>query len=148
MSTAPKSVNLNVTAALGVAGGGLNFNGFNRGGMTVSVPQGWHVNVTFKNVALQSPHSAVIDPLNQTKETQPSTNGAFPGSASPRASEGITSGTQFFEFDATKPGKYALLCAVAGHSIGGQWNYFNVTPANSKPSIKLGSKNYTLAAAG
>lgn len=148
MGTEAKSVNLNVTAALGVAGGGLNFNGFNRGGMTVSVPQGWHVNVTFKNIALQSPHSAVIDPLNQTKETQPSTKGAFPGSASPRASEGITSGTQFFEFDTGKPGTYALICAIAGHSIGGQWNYFKVTPANSKPSIKLGSKNYTLAAAG
>ncbi len=148
MGSEPKSINLNVTASLGLAGGGLNFNGFNRGGMTVSVPQGWHVNVTFKNIALQSPHSAVIDPLGQTKETQPSTKGAFPGSATPRAAEGITSGTQYFDFTAGKPGTYALLCAIAGHANGGHWNYFKVLPANAKPSIKLGSKNYTLAPAG
>jgi hypothetical protein len=144
----PKTVNLNVTAALGVAGGGLNFNGYNRGGMTVSVPTGWHVNVTFKNIALQSPHSAVVDPLNQTKETQPNTDGAFPGSATPRAAEGITSGTQYFDFDTGKQGTYALLCAIAGHAIGGQWNYFKVLPANAKPSIKLGAKTYTLAPSG
>jgi hypothetical protein len=137
-------VSLTVNAAMGTAGGGLNFNGFNRGGMTVTVPQGWHVNVTFKNLALQSPHSAVVTDLAQSKETQPSVEGVFEGSATERAAQGITSGTQFFEFDASRTGQFALLCAVAGHANGGQWDYFTVGPGNSKPSIKLGSKTYTL----
>jgi alcohol dehydrogenase (cytochrome c) len=140
----PKTVSLTVNAAMGTAGGGLNFNGFNRGGMTVTVPQGWHVNVTFKNLALQSPHSAVVTDLAQSKETQPSVEGVFEGSATERAAQGITSGTQFFEFDASRTGQFALLCAVAGHANGGQWDYFTVGPGNSKPSIKLGSKTYTL----
>ena len=144
MGAAPKTVSLTVNAAMGAAGGGLNFNGFNRGGMTVNVPQGWHVNVTFKNLALQSPHSAVVTDFSQVKETQPSVEGVFEGAATERAAQGITSGTQFFEFDASRTGQFALLCAVAGHANGGQWNYFNVGPGSSKPSIKLGSKTYTL----
>jgi PQQ-dependent dehydrogenase (methanol/ethanol family) len=144
LGTEPKTVSLTVNAAMGAAGGGLNFNGFNRGGMTVNVPQGWHVNVSFKNLALQSPHSAVVTTVDQTKETQPSTEGVFEGAATERAAQGITSGTQFFEFDASRTGQYALLCAVAGHAIGGQWNYLTVGAANSKPSIKLGNRTVTL----
>lgn len=140
----PKTLSLTVNAAMGTAGGGLNFNGFNRGGMTVTVPQGWHVNVTFKNLALQSPHSAFVTNISQTKETQPSTNPVFEGAGTERAEQGITSGTQFFEFDASRTGQYSLLCAVAGHANGGQWNYFTVGPANAKPSIKLGSRTFTL----
>jgi alcohol dehydrogenase (cytochrome c) len=143
-----KTVNLLINAAAGAAGGGLNFNGFRRGDMTVTVPQGWHVNVTFKNLALQSPHSAVITTVDQTKETQPSIEGVFEGSATERAAQGITSGTQFFEFDADKTGRYALLCAVAGHAAGGHWDYFTVAGPNAKPSIKLGAKTYTIGQGG
>jgi alcohol dehydrogenase (cytochrome c) len=140
----PKTVNLAIYAAMGPAGGGLNFNGYNRGGMTVTVPQGWHVNVTYKNLALQSPHSVVITDIGQIDETQPSTDGAFEGSATERAAQGITSGTQFFEFDAEREGTFALLCGIAGHAIGGQWNYFRVAAPNASPSIKLGAETYTL----
>jgi alcohol dehydrogenase (cytochrome c) len=140
----PRTVSLTVNAALGAVGGGLNFNGFNRGGMTVTVPQGWHVNVTFKNLALQSPHSSVLTPVSQTRETRPSATPVFEGAATERAEQGITSGTQYFEFDASRTGQYALLCAVPGHANGGHWNFFTVGPANAKPSIKLGGRTFTL----
>ena len=144
---APHSFNLLLQAASGPAGGGLNFNGFNRGGMRVNVPAGSAIEVTYKNLAIQSPHSAIVTSTAGIKKLR-GQKPAFPGSASPRPEAGITSGTQYFSFVASKAGQYAIVCGIAGHSIGGQWDYFNVTKKGSKPTIKLGNKTYVVTKAG
>jgi hypothetical protein len=69
---------------------------------------------------------------------------AFPGASTKQPEAGITSGTQYFGFVADKPGTYALLCGIAGHAIGGQWNYVKVVGPDVKPSIKLGNETFTL----
>jgi len=148
MGQKPKTLGLSLLAADGTVGGGLNFNGYNRGGMTITIPQGWTVNATFKNLAVQSPHSAVVTTAGETKKPQPDTTGVFPGSATPRASQGITSGTQYFDFKPDKQGTFVLLCGVPGHAVGGQWNYVKVVGPNAKPSITLGGKTSTVEAAG
>jgi alcohol dehydrogenase (cytochrome c) len=145
LGSEPKTLGLQVLAAQGAAGGGLNFNGFNRGGMTVTIPQGYTVNVTFKNLSSNSPHSARVTSIDAIKEVQAGTvPPAFPGASTKQPEAGITSGTQYFDFVADKPGTYALLCGIAGHAIGGQWNYVKVVGANAKPSIKLGNETFTL----
>lgn len=145
LSAEPKTLGLQVLAAQGAVGGGLNFNGFNRGGMTVTIPQGYTVNVTFKNVS-QSPHSALITNVNQIKEVQAGTaKPAFAGASTDDPESGITSGSQYFDFVAEKTGTYALLCGLAGHAIGGQWNYVKVVGPSEKPQIKLGDKTFTLS---
>ena len=141
----PDTVNLIVNASTGTAGGGLNFNGFNRGGMTITIPVGFTVNVTYKNLAVQSPHSAVFTSLSEIKEANPPAKPVFPGASSPRPHQGITSGTQYFSFKATKTGTFALICAVPGHAVGGQWDYFKVANRRAKPSVKLGKRVETVA---
>jgi hypothetical protein len=55
-------VNLTVIAALDPTNGGLNFNGYADGNAIYRVPEGATVEVTFKNLSTQSPHSAMIVP--------------------------------------------------------------------------------------
>jgi hypothetical protein len=147
MGAAKNTFNAKLNAAQGAAGGGLNFNGYNRGGMTMTVPEGATVEVTFRNVAVQSPHSAIITSIAGIKQVT-GQKPAFRGSLTARPQAGITSGTQYFSFVASKQGRYALICGVPGHAIGGQWNYFVVGPKGSKASLKLGSKVYDVTKAG
>jgi alcohol dehydrogenase (cytochrome c) len=141
----PNQLNLLLLAAHGSAGGGLNFNGFNRGRMTVRVPLGSTVSVTFKNEATEMPHSVVItggakSDILRTSGFQPVEKGA----ETPNPTTGITSGTQFFTFNANKVGRYGIVCAIPGHALGGMWDYLQVIPKGQKPSITLGSKTITL----
>jgi hypothetical protein len=140
---APKTVNLLLNGAQGGAGGGLNFNGFTRGDMTISIPQGWNVNVTFKNVSPQTPHSATVtsrDGLDQASGQRP----AFKGSTTPDPEAGILSGIQYMNFKAGKAGNYALVCAVPGHTPGGMWANFRVGPPDSRPSIRTPDETFVL----
>jgi PQQ-dependent dehydrogenase (methanol/ethanol family) len=147
LGSAPNTFNAKLNAAQGPAGGGLNFNGYNRGGMTMTVPEGSTVEVTFRNVAVQSPHSAIITSVAGVKQLT-GQKPAFPGAQSARPRSGITSGTLYFSFVASKQGTYALICGVAGHAIGGQWDYFVVGPKGSKATLKLGSKVYDVTKSG
>src|SRR3989475_10629475 len=45
---ASKSVEFKLVAGLTEANGGMNFNGFGRGGLVLTVPQGWTVVLHFK----------------------------------------------------------------------------------------------------
>ncbi|MQA74858.1 MAG: PQQ-binding-like beta-propeller repeat protein [Solirubrobacterales bacterium] len=145
--TEPKTVNVLINAAVGGAGGGLNFNGFNRGGMTFSIPQGWKVNVTFKNASAQTPHSAMIASRDGLKEASGQTP-VFDGASTPEPEKGILSGIQYMDFTANKAGDYALICPVPGHTVGGMWDNFEVGPPNSKPSAKTENDSFVLQPEG
>lgn len=136
---APNQVDLTVLAALGSTNGGLNFNGFAKGGAAFHVPEGWTVQVTFRNLSTQSPHSAVVAPDGQQNDVRV-TQTAFEGSSTPNYESGITSGSQVFTFKADKAGKYLLICGLPGHGQAGQWLWFYVDAANSQPSWQAGNE--------
>ena len=134
--TGRNTVTLTLTAAYTGLAGGFNFDGDAKGKMVVSVPVGYRVNVVFSNKSA-IPHSAVITAYSKRTAASGFTP-AFRGAQSPSPTRGITKGTiQHFTFTANKVGTYAIVCAVPGHAIGGMWDVFKVTPAGSKPSIKV-----------
>jgi hypothetical protein len=143
VASEPKTLELTLVGSQGPAFGGMNFNGYGRGEMVVRVPLGYTVDVTFRNRSAQVPHSAMVTPIGQVERVQGFTP-AFPGAETENPQSGITSGTAFFSFAANKTGKYALLCAVPGHAVGGMWNTLEIVPAGQAPSITLGDKTITL----
>jgi alcohol dehydrogenase (cytochrome c) len=139
----PKTLELTLVGSQGSAFGGMNFNGYGRGEMVVRVPLGYTVDVTFRNQSAQVPHSAMVTPIGQVERVQGFTP-AFPGAQTESPQFGITSGSQFFSFTANKAGRYAVLCALPGHAVGGMWNTLEIVPAGQAPSITLGDKTITL----
>jgi len=137
LDSKPKTVDLTVVAAFNSNNGSLNFNGYANGQATYTVPEGWTVKVSFKNVSSESPHSVIIVNRDNAKNVRVG-NAVFNGAESPNPEAGITSGVQTFQFTAEKQGTYAMACGVPGHSAGGMWITFVVSDANAKPSIKLG----------
>jgi sulfocyanin len=121
-----KAATLTIIAAYNNVGGGFNFNGYNNGGLTITVPQGAKVTIAFTNKA-PLPHSVVITPY--AKRTLA---GAFPpafnGSASPNPMSGMANVAKpvLFSFTVTTAGTYALVCGVPGHALAGMWVTFVV----------------------
>ncbi|QQE79867.1 sulfocyanin-like copper-binding protein [Alicyclobacillus sp. SO9] len=108
----------------------FNFNGYENGFMTIHVPTGWHVKVTFTNKG-NLPNSAIIVPYSQVKNHQ-KLQAAFKGSETPHSKTGAQPGvTQHFEFTASKAGTYAVVSATSG-----MWDYFDVAKL-SQPFITV-----------
>lgn len=132
---ATKTVNFDIIAAKTSNNNGFNFNGYSKGQLTITVPVNWHVKVNFSNDSSAIPHSAEIVPFSQHDNSNGFTE-AFTGSATPKPMLGITKGeSESFSFTASKFGKYALVCAVPGHSSDGLWDNFTVSPNVDSPSI-------------
>src|SRR6266481_3193207 len=58
VDTTAKTVTFQLTAGLTQLNGGLNFNGFNDGKLTLTVPTNWTVVLRFTNKDANLPHSA------------------------------------------------------------------------------------------
>lgn len=115
-----------VTLTLNIEG--FNFDGFNKGQMTVNVPEGWSVTVQCSNKT-SIPHSCAI--LQSTSATTP----VFSGAATADPTSGLQPGSsQSFTFTASQTGQFVIACLVPGHAAGGMWDHFNVTSGGS-PSI-------------
>jgi len=136
ITTKGKVVNLTVTAAYANADGGFSFNGYNKGKMTITVPVGDKVNVTFTN-ASTIPHSAEFTKYTKTLPTG-GVVAVFKGALSPNAQNGVSKGvTQKFSFVASKVGKYMLICAVPGHYQAGMWDTFVVSNTAKSGAITI-----------
>lgn len=127
VTTKGKTVSLTLFAAYDNTQSGFNFNGGARGKLTITVPQGDRVNVSFTNKA-SLPHSAEIVAFAKTPAAITSVSPVFKGASSPNPTAGSPSGKVYkFSFTATKAGKYLLVCAVPGHVAAGMWDYFVVS---------------------
>jgi sulfocyanin len=117
---------LTLIAGWSDANGGLNFDGYSNGKMVVTVPLGWHVQVTFSNRSA-APHSVEViayhAPVPETGFTA-----AFKNAHSRDPIDGITQDhqPQRFAFVATRPGRYMIICGVPGHASSGMWERFVV----------------------
>jgi sulfocyanin len=118
VATKGKVVNLTLVAAYG---GGFDFNGAAKGKLTVTVPLGDKVNVTFTNKA-SLPHSAQVVKFSKTPPAS-SVPDAFKGAHSPNPTNGMVGkSAQKFSFTANKAGTYLIICAVPGHAAAGMWD--------------------------
>ncbi len=129
-----KSVTLDIVGGQGNAGSGFNFNGYSNGDMIVEVPEGWKVSVDF-TVDSSLSHSIIITPWSQRQAA--GFTKAFNGAAIPNYSSGIHKGdpAAHFSFEASKAGKYAMVCAVPGHNDLGMWDQFDVVSGLAKPEV-------------
>lgn len=128
--TAEVTITANKTAS-----GGFAFNGFQRGGMTITVPAGWQIIVHFEN-ADTTAHSLAMLPSGAHTQMPPSTGPAFPGATTPNFSSGIAKGVpQTFTFEASKAGTYEFICGVPGHAMVGQWDTLVVSATAEAPSV-------------
>jgi len=110
---------------------GYNFDGAGKGKMTVTVPVGAHVNVTFSNRSAALTHGFVVTSYAKRTSTGPFPP-AFKGASSTNPTNGTTKGkTEHHSFVAGKVGKYALLCAVPGHVATGMWDVFQVVKSGA-----------------
>ena len=117
--------------------GSLAFDGYANGFLTITIPQGWTVDVSFVNEQSILKNSAMIVPLSQLKQGGPFTS-AFPGASSPHPTQGVARGVvQHFQFVASRSGRYAVVSAVPdGQSSSGMWD--NVVVKNvTKPTIRV-----------
>ncbi|HVC81383.1 MAG TPA: sulfocyanin-like copper-binding protein [Chloroflexota bacterium] len=136
VSTKGKVVNLTLIAAYNNNGSGFNFNGASKGQLTVTVPLGDKVNVTFSNNA-SLPHSAQIVAFSKTPPTG-SVRDAFKGASTANPTSGVVKGkTQKFSFTANKAGNYLIICAVPGHAAAGMWDTLVVSKTAHTASVSL-----------
>jgi len=141
-----KSVHLAIVAAADGHNGTLNFNGYARDELTITVPFDWKIEVEFLNKGLGAlPHSLAI-----TEETNPMPiqdgTVAFPRAMTVKLVSGLAPGeSDTFSFTANREGRFLLFCGVPGHGVGGMWNYFVVSKTAALPSISIKQKESKLS---
>jgi sulfocyanin len=133
---AAKTARFKLTAGLTGLNGALNFNGYRDGELTLVVPVGWTVVVSFENHDGMLPHSAQVvaeqtpipaSALDKAGIDRAYTNKAFEGLA-PQAKDNM-------RFTAAPAGNYLFVCGVPGHALAGMWIRLRVSPDASEPSV-------------
>jgi sulfocyanin len=143
----PGALELVMLASKTGAAGGMNFNGYAHGDMTVTIPAGTKVNVTFKNESAQLPHSVQVTGFDEHDHTSDFST-AFKGAETEDPEHGIKSGSQFFSFTPDKAGKYALVCAIPGHSAAGMWETLVIADGGSASIAAPGEKTVSVQVKG
>ncbi len=132
---ASKTVEFKLVAGLTDANGGMNFNGFGRGGLVLTVPQGWNVVLHFKNEDPNLPHSVEVIPDGAAIPTGP-VPPAFEHATTGRLEHGFPAGQGAdVRFVPGKAGPFLLFCAVPGHGAAGMWIRLAVSEAADKPAL-------------
>lgn len=129
------TVELTIVAGKDMSSGGMDFNGYRNGAMTITVPVGWKVVVHFVNNG-DMPHSLAVLPAGSSKQPSPPATPVFPGAITKNFEDGLPKGTkQTLTFDASKAGTYELVCGCPGHSVAGMWDKLVVSPTAEAPSV-------------
>ena len=132
---ASKTVDFKLVAGLTNNNGGMNFNGFGRGGLVLTVPQGWTVALHFKNEDPNLPHSVEVIPEAAAIPTGP-VPPAFEHATTGRLEQGFSTGQGAeIRFAAAKAGSFLIFCAVPGHGAAGMWIRLAVSEAAGTPAL-------------
>ena len=135
VDSATKTATFQLVAGQTKLNSGLNFNGFNDGKLTLTVPQNWNVVIQFVNKDPNLPHSAEVVDTAKPMPAGP-VDPAFPRATTTKLMAGLASGeTDSFKFVASKPGSYMLFCAVPGHGLAGMWIRLTVSPTDKRPAL-------------
>jgi len=132
---AGKTVDFKLVTGLTNNNGGMNFNGFGRGGLVLTVPQGWTVALHFKNEDPNLPHSVEVIPEAAAIPTGP-VPPAFEHATTGRLEQGFSTGQGAeIRFAAAKAGSFLIFCAVPGHGAAGMWIRLAVSEATGTPAL-------------
>jgi uncharacterized cupredoxin-like copper-binding protein len=133
--TAAKIANFKLVAGLTGLNGGMNFNGFTKGGLNLTVPQGWTVVLHFKNEDQNLPHSVEIIADTSALPIGP-VPPAFERATTGKLEQGFSAGQGGdVRFLAGKAGSFLIFCAVPGHGGAGMLIRLTVSPTAGKPSL-------------
>jgi sulfocyanin len=136
VDTTAKTATFQLTAGLTQLNGGLNFNGFNDGKLTLTVPTNWTVVLRFVNHDANLPHSAEVVDTTKPMPAGPVEPSAFPRAMTVRLMQGLGSGeADSVRFVANKAGSYMIFCAVPGHGLAGMWIRLKVSPTEKLPML-------------
>jgi sulfocyanin len=146
LDKAPKTLNLAIASVAG--DDPMNFNGYSKGALKITVPVGWKVNITYNNQQTGGiTHSVGFVDWSQRQSPNGQFTPAFTGSVGPtdKFSNGVPSGQPIqYAFTADKAGQYALVCGVPTHAAGGMWDEFDVSASVQSPTINADGKTVTV----
>ncbi len=136
VDTTAKTATFQLTAGLTQLNGGLNFNGYNDGKLTLTVPTNWTVVLRFANHDANLPHSAEVVDTTKPMPAGPVEPPAFPRAMTLRLMLGLASGeADSVRFVANKAGSYMIFCGVPGHGLAGMWIRLKVSPTDKRPTL-------------
>jgi FtsP/CotA-like multicopper oxidase with cupredoxin domain len=129
-----RTVSMTITAGATPDANYWNYNGFIKGALAITVPQGYTVTIDLVNRDPNMAHSLGIqrDFTNPMMPAAP--NPAFAGAVTENP-QSMTDGTmpgqtQTITFVADAAGDYHMICYVPGHTAVGMWLYFNVSASD------------------
>lgn len=132
-----QSVQFQLIAGFSGLNGALNFDGFGDGGLTFTVPAGWHVVIHFTNHDGMLAHSGVVI-ADSLVPTTGASSPAFSQAVTLKVQEGLTSAERDdMKFVADKAGSYLIVCGVPGHAAAGMWIRFKVEAGADRPSLAV-----------
>ena len=135
VDTATRTATFQLVAGQTKLNSGLNFNGFNDGKLTLTVPQNWTVVIQFANKDPNLPHSAEVVDTTKPMPAGPA-DPTFAHAMTTKLMVGHASGeAETFQFVANKPGSFMIFCAVPGHGLAGMWIRFKVSPTDKRPTL-------------
>lgn len=133
---ATKTAEFTLVGGLTSLNGGMNFNGFDKGGLTFTVPLGWNVVIRFKNEDQNLPHSVEIIHDTTALPIGP-VPPAFDRATTGKLEQGFSAGQgSEIRFVAGKGGSFLIFCAVPGHGAAGMWIRFSISATAAKPTLE------------
>jgi sulfocyanin len=136
VDTTAKIATFELTSGLTQLNSGLNFNGFNDGKLTLTVPAGWTVLIRFTNKDANLPHSAEVVDTTKPMPAGPVDPPVFAHAATAKLMTGHAGGeSDSLRFVASKAGSYMIFCAVPGHGLAGMWIRFKVSATEKRPTL-------------
>ena len=131
-----KTATFQLTSALTQLNGGLNFNGFNDGKLTLTVPTGWNVVIRLKNQDPNLAHSVEVVDTIKPMPAGPVEPPAFSHAMTAKLMQGLATGaSDSLKFVANKAGSYMIFCGVPGHGLAGMWLRLKVSPTEKRPTL-------------
>jgi sulfocyanin len=136
-----KSVAMDVVAGFNPNNSNWNYNGYHDGDMTVVVPLGWNVRMTFTNHDSDVPHSLVVmtdaGPANLPFKAGHE-QAAFPRAYTKSPEQGLSAGDHdVIIFKAKQAGKFLWLCGVPGHAQSGMWTHLEISADAATPYLRI-----------
>jgi sulfocyanin len=144
VDAAKKSVDFDVLMAPNGNNGGLNFNGYHHGELTITVPVGWHVDMNVTNKGFGAiPHSLEIIKVAEGIPNAGMEPPAFDGAETVELMNGMQVGkSDHATFTADAAGTYWIFCGVPNHGVGGMWDYLVVSPTATTPTVDVKAESH------
>jgi len=136
VDTTAKTATFRLIAGHTQLNSGLNFNGFNDGKLTLTVPASWTVVIRLTNHDTNLSHSAEVIDTTKPMPAGPVEPPAFARAMTARLMQGLAGGeSDSLRFVANKAGSYMIFCAVPGHGLAGMWIRLKVSATEKRPTL-------------